>query len=129
MRILPLGGLGEIGRNMTVIEWGRQMIVIDCGVMFPDSDLPGIDLVLPDFSYVVERKQHLLGVVVTHAHQDHVGQVLECQGEGEGDDELEHTGECRTRDVPLVRGDVAQKSQQRGAPGRCLRCNPMHASC
>ena len=73
LRILPLGGLGEIGRNMTVVEYGRHLLVIDCGVMFPDSDLPGIDLVLPDFSYVVEHRAQVQGIVITHAHQDHSG--------------------------------------------------------
>jgi ribonuclease J len=72
LRILPLGGLGEIGRNMTVIEFGRDLIVVDCGVMFPGSDLPGVDLVLPDYNYVVERRAQLRGIVVTHGHQDHI---------------------------------------------------------
>jgi ribonuclease J len=73
LRILPLGGLGEIGRNMTVFESGRDLLVVDCGVMFPGSDLPGIDLVLPDYGYVVERRKSLRGIVITHAHLDHIG--------------------------------------------------------
>jgi ribonuclease J len=73
LRIIPLGGLGEIGKNMTVLEYGRNMIIIDCGVMFPDSDLYGIDLVLPQFDYVVENRERLQGIVLTHGHLDHIG--------------------------------------------------------
>jgi ribonuclease J len=73
LRIIPLGGLGEIGKNMTVLEYGRDMIVVDCGVMFPDSDLYGIDLVLPQFDYVVRNQDRLRGVVITHGHMDHIG--------------------------------------------------------
>jgi ribonuclease J len=73
LRIIPLGGLGEIGKNMTVLEYGRDLIVVDCGVMFPDSDLYGIDLVLPQFDYVIQNQDRLRGVVLTHGHMDHIG--------------------------------------------------------
>jgi ribonuclease J len=73
LKIIPLGGLGEIGKNMTLLEYGRNQIIIDCGVMFPESDLHGIDLVLPQFDYVVENKDILRGIVLTHGHQDHIG--------------------------------------------------------
>jgi ribonuclease J len=73
LRIIPLGGLGEIGKNMTVLEYGRDMIVVDCGVMFPDSDQYGIDLVLPQFDYVVQNQDRLRGIVLTHGHMDHIG--------------------------------------------------------
>jgi ribonuclease J len=73
LRIIPLGGLGEIGKNMTVLEYGRDMIVVDCGVMFPDSDLYGIDLVLPQFDYVIQNQDRLRGIVLTHGHMDHIG--------------------------------------------------------
>ncbi len=72
LRIIPLGGLGEIGKNMTVYEYGRNMIVVDCGVMFPDNEMYGIDLVLPDFEYVVKNKNRLRGIVLTHGHMDHI---------------------------------------------------------
>jgi ribonuclease J len=73
LRIIPLGGIGEIGKNMTVLEYGRNMIVIDCGVMFPDSEMYGIDLVLPQFDYVVQHQDQLRGIVLTHGHMDHIG--------------------------------------------------------
>lgn len=72
LRIIPLGGLGEIGKNMTVYEYGRNMMVVDCGVMFPDSEMYGIDLVLPDFDYVVRNQDKLRGIVLTHGHMDHI---------------------------------------------------------
>lgn len=73
LRIIPLGGLGEIGKNMTVLEYGRNIMIVDCGVMFPDSDMYGIDLVLPSFDYVVQNQDRLQGIVLTHAHLDHIG--------------------------------------------------------
>jgi ribonuclease J len=73
LRIIPLGGLGEIGKNMTVLEYGRDMIIIDCGVMFPDNDMYGIDLVLPQFDYVLANRARLRGIVLTHGHMDHIG--------------------------------------------------------
>lgn len=73
LRIIPLGGLGEIGKNMTVLEYGRNMMIIDCGVKFPESDMYGIDLVLPQFDYVVKNQDQLRGVVLTHGHLDHIG--------------------------------------------------------
>jgi ribonuclease J len=73
LKIIPLGGLGEIGKNMTIFEYGRNQIIIDCGVMFPESDLFGIDLVLPQFDYVLENHSSLRGIVLTHGHLDHIG--------------------------------------------------------
>ncbi|HEY6368691.1 MAG TPA: ribonuclease J [Candidatus Binatia bacterium] len=73
LRIIPLGGLGEFGLNMMLLEYGAAAIAIDCGLMFPGADLLGIDLVIPDVSYLMEKKDRLKGIVLSHAHEDHVG--------------------------------------------------------
>src|SRR3954447_6113365 len=73
LRVLPLGGLGEIGKNMTVVEYDGSIVVIDTGLMFPTPDQLGIDLVLPDFSYIRERASDLEAIILTHGHEDHVG--------------------------------------------------------
>ena len=73
VRIYFLGGLGDIGRNCMVIEQDNRLLIIDCGLMFPDSDMHGIDLVLPDFTFLRENKERIVGCVATHGHEDHVG--------------------------------------------------------
>ncbi len=75
LRILPLGGLGEIGKNMTVFEYGDEIIIIDCGIMFPENDMLGIDYIIPDYSYLMERKDKIRAILYTHGHEDHVGAV------------------------------------------------------
>src|SRR5438309_1966595 len=75
VRLIPLGGLGEIGLNMMLVEFGDDLIAIDCGLMFPDDELPGIDYVIPDFSYIRARRDAFRGVVLTHGHEDHVGAI------------------------------------------------------
>lgn len=73
VKIIPLGGLEEIGKNMTLIEYENDIVIIDCGLAFPDDDMLGVDIVIPDFSYVIENKNKIRGVVVTHGHEDHIG--------------------------------------------------------
>ena len=73
LRIIPLGGLDGIGKNMTAFECGDDMVLVDAGLMFPDDDQPGIDLVLPDYTYVLENEHKLRGIVITHGHEDHTG--------------------------------------------------------
>ena len=78
LKIIPLGGLDEIGKNITVLEYGRDMIVVDCGVGFPDEDMYGVDLVIPDFSYLVQNAKKLRGIFITHGHEDHIGSIPYC---------------------------------------------------
>ncbi|NTW27857.1 MAG: ribonuclease J [Coriobacteriia bacterium] len=73
LRVIPLGGLDAIGKNMTVFEYGDDMVLIDAGIMFPDDDHPGVDLILPDYSYVVKRAHKLRAIIITHGHEDHTG--------------------------------------------------------
>lgn len=73
LQIIPLGGLGEIGKNMTVIRYDNQMVIVDAGLAFPDEEMLGIDIVIPDYSYLIENKEMLLGILLTHGHEDHIG--------------------------------------------------------
>ena len=78
LKIIPLGGLDEIGKNITVLEYGKDMIVVDCGVGFPDEDMYGVDLVIPDFTYLVKNAGKLRGMFITHGHEDHIGSIPYC---------------------------------------------------
>ncbi len=75
LRVISLGGLNEIGKNITLYEYGNDIILVDCGMAFPDEDLPGVDIVIPDFSYIVKNKEKVRGLVVTHGHEDHIGAI------------------------------------------------------
>src|ERR1043165_3874699 len=75
LQVIPLGGLGEFGMNMTAIRYGDDILIVDCGMMFPEPELLGVALVMPDLTYLKEQQQHIRGVVLTHGHEDHIGAV------------------------------------------------------
>ncbi len=75
LRIIPLGGLGEVGKNMMVYEYGNDILVVDAGIMFPENDMLGIDYIIPDFNYLLDKRDHVRGVIITHGHEDHTGAI------------------------------------------------------
>ncbi len=75
LRIIPLGGLGEVGKNMMVYEWGKQILIVDTGMMFPENDMLGVDYIIPDFQYLLDKKDRVRGIVITHGHEDHIGAI------------------------------------------------------
>ncbi|MDR0986371.1 MAG: ribonuclease J [Ruminococcus sp.] len=75
LKIIPLGGLNEIGKNLTVFWYGNDMIIVDCGLAFPDADMPGVDIVIPDFTFLEQNKDRIRGVFITHGHEDHIGSL------------------------------------------------------
>lgn len=78
LKIIPLGGLDEIGKNITVLEYGKDMIVVDCGIGFPDEEMYGVDLVIPDFTYLEKNAKKIRGMFITHGHEDHIGSIPYC---------------------------------------------------
>ncbi|MBI3361665.1 MAG: ribonuclease J [Chloroflexi bacterium] len=81
LRIIPLGGLGEIGKNMMAFEYGENILIVDTGLMFPENDMLGIDYIIPDFRYLLDKKEQIRGVIVTHGHEDHTGAINHVMGE------------------------------------------------
>jgi len=73
LKIIPLGGLGEFGMNCLALRWEDDIIVIDAGLMFPETELLGVDIVVPDITYLIENKAHVRGIILTHGHEDHIG--------------------------------------------------------
>jgi ribonuclease J len=75
LRIIPLGGLGEVGKNMTVYEYGKDILIVDTGIMFPENDMLGIDYIIPDYEYLLNKADRVVGIVITHGHEDHIGAI------------------------------------------------------
>ena len=73
LRIIPIGGLDEIGKNLTAFEYSNEIIIVDCGMAFPDDDMPGVDMVINDITYLVKNAQKIKGIFLTHGHEDHIG--------------------------------------------------------
>jgi len=75
INVIPLGGLGEVGRNMTVFEYKNEYLIVDCGILFPENDMIGVDYIIPDMQYLNDKKDKIAGVILTHGHEDHIGGV------------------------------------------------------
>jgi len=103
LKIIPLGGLGEVGKNMTVYEYEHQILIVDAGMMFPDNDMIGIDYIIPDFDYVKQRADQVVGIIVTHAHEDHSGAIGHL---------LEHVN-APIYSAPLTNGMIKNKLNRR----------------
>ena len=75
LKVIPIGGLNEIGKNMTLLECDGQILIVDCGLSFPEDEMYGIDIVIPDFTYLIENSEKIVGMVITHGHEDHIGAI------------------------------------------------------
>src|SRR5512139_430496 len=75
LKIIPLGGLGEVGKNMMAYEFGEDILVVDAGIMFPHNDMLGVDYIIPDFEYLLDKKERVQAIVITHGHEDHIGAI------------------------------------------------------
>ena len=108
LRIIPIGGLGEVGKNMMVYEYNGQILIVDAGLMFPDNDMLGVDYIIPDFKYLLDHATQVLGIVITHGHEDHIG----C---------IQHLLSAITAPVyatPLTRGLIEVKLARNGLAGK-----------
>jgi len=116
LKIIPLGGLGEVGKNMTVYEYNNQILVVDAGMMFPDNYMIGIDYIIPDFEYVKERANQVVGIVITHGHEDHTGAISH----------LIETVDAPIYSTPLTNGLIKNKLNRR-SPGKEAKLINVHA--
>ncbi len=109
LKMIPLGGLNEIGKNLTVYEYGKDIILVDCGMGFPDDDMYGVDVVIPDVSYLIENRKRIRGMVLTHGHEDHIGAIPYV---------LDKLGFPPIYSTPLTQGLVELKLQEKGLLNR-----------
>lgn len=116
LKIIPLGGLGEIGKNMMVYEWGENILIVDAGLMFPENDMLGIDYIIPDFQYLLDKVDWIRGVVITHGHEDHTGAIAH----------LMERINAPIYATPLTRGLVEAKLSRGGLINK-LRLNTVQA--
>ena len=129
LRVLPLGGVGEIGKNMTVVEYDGRIVVVDCGLRFPTAEMMGIDLVLPDFTYLRDNVEAIEAIVITHGHEDHMGAlpwVLRDLGETRGAGDLRRAADGRdgaleARRAPAARGEPAGAADGAEGAGGAVR--------
>ena len=105
LRIVPLGGLGEVGKNMMVYEYGEELLIVDAGIMFPDNDMLGIDYIIPDINYLLNKKEQIKGIIITHGHEDHIGAIHHVL------DEIQ----APIYATPLTRGLIEAKLTRNGA--------------
>ncbi|MCJ7695198.1 MAG: ribonuclease J [Anaerolineaceae bacterium] len=108
LRIIPLGGLGEVGKNMTVYEYGNDILIVDAGMMFPDNDMIGIDYIIPDFEYLKDKANRVRGIIITHGHEDHTGAIAHVLNEIN----------APIFATPLTRGLIEGKLSRRGFHGK-----------
>lgn len=117
LRIIPLGGLGEVGKNMTVYEYGGEILVVDAGMMFPDNDMIGIDYIIPDFEYVKQRADIVRGIVITHGHEDHTGAI----------GHLLESVDAPVYGTPLTLGMIGAKLNRRGFDHKAAKLQTLKA--
>lgn len=117
LRIIPLGGAGEIGKNMTVFEYGENILIVDAGLMFPDNDMLGIDYIIPDFGYLADKASWVRGIVITHGHEDHIGAI----------NHVIEEIDAPVYATPLTRGLLEVKLARDGGARRSARLHTVQA--